>query len=390
MTKVCVVTGSRADYGLLKQLLKEIDASRFLELQLVVTGSHLSPSYAKTKEEIIGDGFKIDSELEILLSSDSTTGVCKSAGLTLLGVPEILERLRPDLLLVLGDRYEILSVAMAATIMCIPLGHIHGGELTAGSYDNSFRHAITKFSQIHFVATEEYKNRVLQLGENKEMVFNVGSLGVEALKKIKLLSRTDLEKKLGITFSKKAILVTYHPVTLENSSLENQISELLGALGVLQNTTIIFTMPNADNGSKLIKDKIHSFASERQNIYIFESLGQLNYFSLVSTIDVVLGNSSSGLIEVPSFGKPTINIGSRQDGRTRAKSVVDVPAVKKDILEALQKIESHAFIDVLKNPKNPYEGRYTSKKIVKIIESIDFSNFSVRKEFIDHPICLGL
>lgn len=390
MNKVCVVTGSRADYGLLKHLLKEIASSRLLDLQLVVTGSHLAPEHGKTKEEIIDDGFKIDAELEILMSSDSAIGVCKSTGLALLGVPEILERLKPDLVLVLGDRYEILSVAMATTIMCIPLGHIHGGELTAGSYDNSFRHAITKFSQMHFVATEEYKSRVLQLGENKEMVFNVGSLGVEASKKLKLLSRDDLEKKLGIFFAKKAVLVTYHPVTLENSSLENQISELLGALATLENTTIIFTMPNADNGNKIIKDKVHSFAAERQNVYIFDSLGQLNYFSLVSTIDVVLGNSSSGLIEVPSFGKPTINIGSRQDGRARAKSVVDVPAVKKDILHALQKVESPDYADVLLNTRNPYEGRFTSKKIVKIIESIDFSNFSVRKEFIDLPASLGL
>jgi len=390
MTKVCVITGSRADYGLLKNLLKEIGSSRILELQLVVTGSHLAPEHAETKKEIIDDGFKVDAELEILMSSDSTTGVCKSAGLALLGIPEILERLRPDLVLVLGDRYEILSVAMATTIMCIPLGHIHGGELTAGSYDNSFRHAITKFSQIHFVATEEYKSRVLQLGENKEMVFNVGSLGVEASKKIKLLSRNDLEKKLGISFSKKAVLVTYHPVTLENNSLENQISELLEALATLENTTIIFTMPNADNGTKLIKDRVLSFAAERENVYIFDSLGQLNYFSLVSAIDVVLGNSSSGLIEVPSFGKPTINIGSRQDGRTRAKSVVDVPAAKKDILHAMQKIESPAYTNILLNSRNPYEGHFTSKKIVKIIESIDFSNFSVRKEFIDLPVSLGL
>lgn len=386
MTKVCIVTSSRADYGLFKNLLKEIRSSRLLELQLVVTGSHLAPEYGETIDEIIEDGFEISAELEILMSSDSPTGVCKSAGLVLLGMPEILKRLNPNLVLVLGDRYEILAAAMAATVMCIPLGHIHGGELTVGSYDNSFRHAITKFSQIHFVSTEEHKNRILQMGENEKMVFNVGSLGVEAIKKINLLNKLDLEKKLGFSFLKKSVLVTFHPETLDNAFLEHQLSELMSALKKLENTTIIFTMPNADNGSALIRNSISRFVAERENVFAFDSLGQLNYFSLVSVIDIVIGNSSSGLIEVPSFSKPTINIGKRQEGRVKAKSVIDVPAVKEDILQAIHNIDTSAYRDRLLNSANPYDGGDTSKKIVKIIEAINFSSFGVKKEFVDFPV----
>lgn len=383
MKKICIVTGSRADYGLLKSLIDDISLSAKFDLQLLVTGAHLSPDFGFTYREIIDDGYSIDWKLEILMSSNSPGGVCKTMGVALLGVNEALEKLKPDLLIILGDRYEMMAIALAATVFCIPLAHIHGGEVTKGSYDNSFRHAITKLSHFHFASTAEYKKRIIQLGENPINVFNVGSLGVQAVNKIKTLNRIELEKELRIKLLSKAVLVTFHSETLDSGNTENQMNELLLALEELKDTTIVFTMPNADNGGGQIKIMIEKFVSNKPSSYLFGSLGQTNYFSMVANVDAVIGNSSSGIIEVPSFKKPTINIGSRQSGRVKCSTVIDVMASRDCILAGLVQSESDEYINILRASSNPYDGGETSTKILKVLEAINFDTLEIAKEFYD-------
>lgn len=382
MKKICVITGTRADYGLLKLLIKEIYSSKKLLLQLVATGSHLSPEFGSTYEEIIKDGFKIDYKVEMLLSSDTSVGVAKSIGVAILGFADVFEILKPDLVIILGDRYEMLAAANAALIARIQMAHIHGGELTEGAFDDAIRHSLTKMSLLHFVAADEYWNRVVQLGENPKRVFLVGGLGVDSICKLKLISKVELQTQLRFKFAKTNILVTFHPTTLEKGSAVAQLNEILAALNLLSETKIIFTMPNADTEGRILFKIIEKYVSENNNSIAFVSLGQLKYLSLLKIVDIVIGNSSSGLLEAPSFKKATINIGKRQDGRLKAISVIDCIPNKKHIFNAIKIALSDDFKKILEKTKNPYGDGGASKKIVKILENVTIPK-NVQKSFYD-------
>lgn len=379
--KICVATGSRAEYGLLKSLMKEINFSSDMKLQIIATGSHLSPKHGNTYTEIESDGFKIDKKINMLLESDEPGAVATSVGVGIIGVASALTELAPDLLLIVGDRYEMLAFASSALVMNIPIAHIHGGELTEGLIDDSIRHAITKMSTLHFVAAEVYKKRVIQLGEESRRVFNVGGLGVQALLETKFLSKKSIEKCLDIKLSKQNYLVTFHPVTLDPGSENTHIQELLKAIKVIlrnEDTTIIFTSPNADIGGSAIGKMIAQFTEENKNTHFFVSLGSQLYFSLVKICDGVLGNSSSALLEVPSFKKGSINIGVRQKGRIRAASVIDCNPKEQSILEAWRLLTSKKFQKQLKTIKNPYGDGGATRAIIKVIRTIDLKKLKYK------------
>lgn len=378
--KICAITGSRAEYGLLKWLLQAIEKEPTLELQLIVTGSHLSPEFGLTCKEIEKD-FSIALSLETLTSSDTSVGISTSMGLGLIRFADAYKQLKPDLVLVLGDRYEIFSATAASLVARIPVAHLHGGETTEGAFDEALRHSITKMSHLHFVAADQYKNRVIQLGEQPENVFQVGGLGVDNIKRLKLLSKEKLEASLGIKLLDKNLLITFHPVTLENQTASQQIGELLGALSELPNTNLIFTMPNADNDGRIIIQMIEQFCSKNRNAYYFTSLGQLNYFSAISYIDAVVGNSSSGLTEVPSFKKPTINIGDRQKGRLKADSVIDCEPTKDSIIKAISESYTEQFQKKLIGATNPYGNGGSVEKIIGVLKSVSFENLIKKKFF---------
>jgi len=380
--KICVVTGTRAEYGLLYWLMKEIESDKELQLQLIVTGMHLSPEFGLTYQEIEKD-FKIDKKIEMLLSSDTSVGISKSMGLAQISFSESYEDLQPDLLIVLGDRYEIFSAVSAAMIARIPVAHLHGGEATEGSIDEPIRHSITKMSQLHFTATKEYKNRVIQLGEHPDRVFNVGGLGIDNINKLNLLSKVDFEKAIKFNLGKKNIIVTFHPVTLENSTAEIQFKELLGSLDGLQDTKIIFTKANSDTDGRVINSMIDNYVYSHDNTIAFISMGQLNYLSALQFVDAVVGNSSSGLLEAPNFKIGTIDIGDRQRGRIKADSVISCPPDKKSINSALKKLYSKKFKNIVKNVKNPYGKGGASKSIVNIIKNCNFNNI-LKKTFYDY------
>ena len=378
--KICIITGTRADYGLLRWVIEGIQNSKSLEKQLVVTGMHLSQEYGMTINEIREDGFKITKTVEMLLSSDSPAGISKSIGLGIIGFADTFNSLKPDLLIVLGDRYEILSACIAAMTARIPIAHLHGGEATEGLIDESIRHSITKMSHLHFVATDEYKNRVIQLGEAPKNVFNVGGLGIDSINKLKLLSKKELEDAIDFKFSRKNLLVTFHPVTLEERKSGAQLDQLLLALSKEKDTSIIFTMPNSDTEGRILFSKIVKFCDLNSNAKCFKSLGQIKYFSCIKFVDAVVGNSSSGLLEVPTFKKGTINIGNRQKGRISAKSVINCEAEQKSILKALKKLYSQEFQDSLTNIINPYGEGGASDKIIKKIEEIELKGI-INKKF---------
>ena len=380
--KICVVTGSRAEYGLLYWLMKGINKDPELELQIIATGMHLSSEYANTYQQIEYDGFVIDKKVDIELSSDSELGISKSMGLGIIGCSNAFNDLKPDLCIVLGDRFEIFSAVSAAMIAKIPIAHIHGGEATEGLIDESIRHSITKMSHIHFVATDEYKNRVIQLGEQPDRVFNVGGLGIDNINKLKLLSRKAFEQAINFSLGEKNILVTFHPVTLEKSTAEIQFKELLSALDELLDTKIIFTKSNSDTDGRVINIMIDDYVTDHDNTISFTSMGQLNYLSALQYMDAVLGNSSSGLIEAPSFKIGTINIGDRQKGRIKAESVISCSSEKDDISKSLIKLYSPEFQNLIKNIKNPYGTGGASKKIINIIK--DFNLIGIlKKSFYD-------
>ncbi len=380
--KICVITGSRAEYGLLRKLIKILDVSELFQLQLIVTGSHLSKKFGETINEVEGDGFKINSKIDINLVSDTPIGISKSTSIGLSGFAGEFELLNPDMILVLGDRFEILSAVIAAMFARIPIAHIHGGELTEGAIDDAIRHSITKFSHLHFVGNEVYRKRVIQLGEKPERVFNVGGLGVDAINDINLIPKNKLEKDLNIKFLKKNLLITFHPVTLEDGSSLKQISELLDALSNLQNTSLIFTMPNADGDSQVIFEKIEDYVSSNKNAYVFISLGQVRYLSCLAQVDAIVGNSSSGLLEAPSFRKATINIGDRQKGRIQSKSVINCKPLSQDIQKAIKDSYSQEFKERLLNVRNPYGDGGAAKRIVETISNVDLSSL-IHKEFYD-------
>ena len=368
--KICVVTGTRAEYGLLRWVMQGIQDSELLDLQLIVTGMHLSPEFGLTVQEIEVDGFRIDRKVEMLLSSDTPVGVTKSMGLGMIGFADALAELQPDLLLVLGDRFETFAAASAALIARIPIAHCHGGELTEGAFDDALRHSITKMAHLHFVAAEEYRQRVIQMGEHPDRVFLVGGLGVDAIKRTKLLSREELEASLDFKLGPRNLLITFHPVTLEHNTSALQMGELLAALDELEDTHLIFTMPNADTDGRVLIKMIQDFCDIRSHAKVFTSLGQQRYFSCIQHCDGVVGNSSSGLLEVPSFKKGTVNIGDRQKGRLRAASVIDCEPELRAIAVALQRLEAPEFCIRVGSSINPYGHGSASEYIISLIAQL--------------------
>ena len=380
--KICVVTGTRADYGLLYWLLKEIQNDKELELQLIVTGMHLRPEFGLTYKEIEKE-FKINKKIEMLLSSDTPVGISKSMGLAQISFAEAYAELKPDILIVLGDRYEIFSCVSAAMIAQIPIAHLHGGETTEGAFDESIRHSITKMSHLHFTAADEYKNRVIQLGENPSRVFNVGGLGIENIKRLKLLTKEEFEKSIDFKLNKKNILVTFHPVTLESSTAQEQFQELLNAVDELKDTNIIFTKANSDTDGRVINQMIDEYVVKNAHKSIgFTSLGQLRYLSALQYVDAMVGNSSSGLTEAPSFRIATINIGDRQKGRIKADSIIDCEPRKASITKVFEDIYTKNFQNALKIVNNTYGDGCASKKVIEEIKKVDLDNI-LKKPFYD-------
>jgi GDP/UDP-N,N'-diacetylbacillosamine 2-epimerase (hydrolysing) len=380
--KVCVITGTRAEYGLLRWVMQGIKDDADLNLQVIATGMHLSPEFGLTYKAIEADGFEIDRKVEILTSSDTPVGIAKSMGLGMIGFADALNELNPDLIVVLGDRFEIFSAVSAALVARIPVAHLHGGESTEGLIDEAIRHSITKMSHLHFVAAGEYKQRVIQLGEQPERVFLVGGLGIDNIKRLKLLERNTLEVDLGFKFDKRNLLITFHPVTLEKASAVKQMQELLSALAKLEDTQLIFTMPNADTDGRSLIKMVEQFSSQYPNAHAFTSLGQLRYLSCLAQVDGVVGNSSSGLAEVPSFKKGTINIGDRQRGRLQATSVINCEATQQNISDAIYTLYSPNFQMDLSQVCNPYGEGGASDEIVKIIKSVTLDCL-IKKHFYD-------
>ncbi|MFW6029919.1 MAG: UDP-N-acetylglucosamine 2-epimerase [Halanaerobiales bacterium] len=382
--KVCVVTGTRAEYGLLKPLIVRISESLYLELQLIATGMHLSPEFGLTYKYIEEDGFKIDEKVEILMSSDTPVGISKSMGLTLISFSEVYQRLNPDILVILGDRYETFSAMAAAVVSRVPIAHIHGGEITEGAFDDSFRHSMTKMSYLHFTSTKEYRKRVIQLGEEPERVFNVGALGIDNVLDLPCISKNSLEKKIGIRLDGDFALIVFHPVTLENNTAEEQINQILAALKEKRDMIKVFIKGNSDTTGRVINASIEKFVEDNEKAYSFSSLPIETYLHLLKESKVIIGNSSSGIIEAPAFRVPTINIGDRQKGRIKASSVIDCKPFKENILRALRTIESGKFEKNLKEVMNPYGIGNTSEMIVNIIKDYLLDKeINLKKKFND-------
>jgi len=379
--KICVVTGTRAEYGLLYWLINGVADDPKLDLQIVATGMHLSPEFGLTYKQIIADGFRIDRKLEMLLSADTPSSISKSIGLGIIGFSDVFNELAPNMIVLLGDRFEALSCAIAATMARIPIAHFHGGEATEGLIDEPIRHSITKMSHLHFAAAEEYRSRIIQMGESPNNVYNVGGMGIDNIKKLDLLDKNSLEKQLNFKLGKRNLLVTFHPVTLEEGSADGQFSELLKSLEKQKNAKIIFTKPNADTEGRQIIAMIDRFVEkDTKNRASYISLGQLRYLSLLQYVDCVLGNSSSGLLEVPTFKTATINIGDRQRGRLKASSVVDCEPNEADISQALEKVFSDDFKKSLPTTCNPYGDGGASEKALEILKNVDLSN-TLKKKF---------
>ena len=366
--KICVVTGTRAEFGLLRWLMQEVQQTPGLELQVLATGMHLSPEFGLTYREIEQAGFVIDARVEMLLSADTATAVTKSMGLGMIGYADAYARLCPDLIVVLGDRFEIFAATAAALIAGIPVAHLHGGETTEGAFDEAMRHSITKMSHLHFVAAGDYRRRVIQLGEQPERVFLVGGLGIDAIQRITLLDRESLEASLDFKLGRRNLLITFHPVTLESQSSGQQMAELLAALGELDDTHLIFTMPNADTGGRELATMVDAFVATHPNARVYSSLGQLRYLSCMKFVDAVVGNSSSGLAEAPSMGIATVNIGDRQKGRLSAESVINCPPERQAIHAALQHLHAPEFRQTLASVVSPYGRAGASERIVQILK----------------------
>lgn len=381
--KICVVTGTRAEYGILRRLMKAIHDEPELELQVIATGMHLSPEYGDTYKEIEKDGFTINWKVEMLLSSDTSTAISKSTGLGMIGFADAYVSLNPDIVVILGDRFEILSATVTALFAKTPIAHIHGGERTEGAFDEAIRHSITKMSWWHFVSAAEYQERVVQLGEDQKRVFNVGGLGIDAIRQAKLLSRKELMKKMGIQFGEKNLLITYHPVTLEKQTSQEHFQCLLDSLLEIKDVYLIFTMPNADSNSRIIKLMVDKFVSSHEQISIsFTTMGHLNYLSTLQYVDGVVGNSSSGLLEAPTFKVGTINIGDRQKGRLKAMSVIDCEPTKESIKNGFTKLYSTDFQKKLLSVVNPYGEGGATAKIMDILKSEPIPK-ELKKEFND-------
>ena len=382
--RVCYITGTRAEYGLMRQLILSSFNDKSITSQLIVTGSHLSRNHGHTYKEIEFDNIVISKKIDLKIKGDSPKDISQYMSEALQGFSKAFSNLKPDLIVILGDRYEIFSAATAAMILNIPIAHIHGGETTEGAIDEAIRHSITKMSHLHFVATSEYKKRVNQLGENLKYIFNVGGLGVDAIHSLKLMNKSELEKSLNFSFGNKNLLITIHPETLEKNKItKNQVGELLEALDEIKDTKFIFTLPNADTNNLQITKMITKFHQKHlDSSSIFSSLGQLRYLSALKLVDGIVGNSSSGLTEAPSFKIGTVNLGDRQKGRLKAQSVLDCEFDKKKIIFSIKKLYSHSFQNKLSVATNPYGKAGASKKILKNIKNIPLDNI-LKKKFYD-------
>ncbi len=377
--KVCVVTSSRSDFGLLRPLLKKLKRDSRFSLMVVATGAHLSDKHGHTINEIHDEGIEVTRTVDISLGSDSPQGILKSFGTCAIGFGAVLEELQPDLLTVLGDRYEILSVTFSALVYGIPIAHISGGDLTEGAIDDSIRHSITKMSHLHFVSTESYRTRVIQLGEPPERVFNVGSLGVEAAMAVKTQSRSEIEERLNFKFLAKNVLVTLHPETVCQDRSQRIAKNLIAVLASLSDVGIIFTAPCADAGSDLIKEMIERFCTDNSNARLYASLGQDLYLSCVNTVDCVIGNSSSGLIEVPAMQKKAIDIGDRQAGRIRGPGVIHVGEDEAEIRNALEVVLNSLESTPSNYYQNPYGNGSASDQIVAILAKIIPETLAIKR-----------
>lgn len=385
MKRIGIMTGTRAEYGLLKSLMQEINKDNDLELYLIVSGMHLSPEFGMTYKEIEEDGFEINAKVEMLLSSDSPAGISKSIGLGVIGFADEFQRADLDMLILLGDRYEALSAAISAMVMRIPIAHLHGGELTEGAIDEGIRHSITKMSYLHFTSTEQYRSRVIQLGENPERVFYVGALGVENIKKINLMTKEELEKSIHFEIDENTVVVTYHPVTLENNTVEEQFLNLLKVLDRNPKIRMIFTKANADTNGRIVNELIDKYAAQNsERACAFMSLGQKRYLSALKYCRIVIGNSSSGIIEAPSFGKPIINIGDRQKGRICADSVINCGYTQQEIQRAMETALTEEFENKARNCRNPYEKENTAANIISVIKDYLLNDkIKLKKGFYD-------
>jgi UDP-hydrolysing UDP-N-acetyl-D-glucosamine 2-epimerase len=382
--RIAVITGSRAEFGLLSGVISLLRAAPDVDCQVVVTGAHLSAAHGDTVDEIVDAGVPIAFRVDLQLGDDSSIGTVAAMGRAMLGFADALGTLRPDIMVVLGDRYEILMAASAATVACIPVAHIHGGEITAGAVDDAIRHAITKLSALHFVAAEPYRRRVIQMGEMPSRVHLVGGLGVDLVRNTPRIDRATLEVETGFRFGRRNVVVTYHPVTLAVGRGTEELEAILDALDSLDEVHVAFTLPNADVGNAAIRERIESYSRERDTVWAFSSLGFRRYISFVAESNGVVGNSSSGLIEAPALGVGTVNVGSRQDGRLRAASVIDAPSRTGDIVTALQQMLSNDFQTAARRVANPYGTGGSAERVVAILRSVALDGLTA-KDFHDLP-----
>lgn len=383
MKTIMVLTATRAEFGLLNPIIHELIKSVEFDVRVAVTGMHLSPEFGLTYKEIIKEGIEIDKKIEILLSSDTPSAISKSMGVAMIGFADYLDEHKPDALLVLGDRYETLAVCCAAMNARIPIIHLYGGEATEGLIDEAVRHSITKMSYLHLTSTEEYRKRVIQLGEAPERVYTVGSTGVENALNMPLFSKNELEKELRIKLEKPFAVVTFHPVTLENNKAEGQFKEILEAFDANADMDYIFTKANSDSNGRIINKLIDEYAGSKKNAFVFDSLGMKCYLSSLKYAEMVIGNSSSGLVEAPAFGTPTINIGDRQKGRVKAESVVDCEPISEEISRAIQQARQPIFRQRCNKVINPYGNGETTKKVIAAIRNMMANPIDLKKKFYD-------
>lgn len=380
MRKICVITGTRAEFGLLRPLIELIANDKELQLQLIATGMHLSPEFGYTLNEITEAGFMVDKKVECLLSSDSSVGVSKTIALAVSGFADALDELAPDLVVVLGDRTEILGAVIATAMANIPIAHLHGGETTEGAYDEAIRHSITKFSHLHFTSTEAYRKRVIQLGEYPDTVFNVGAIGLDAIKKLSLLDREAFEKAISFKLKERNVLITYHPVTLEKEAPIETFENILTALDEVTDTALIFTHANSDKNGRIINKMITEYVNNHKDKAVeFKSLGQLRYLSALQFVDFVIGNSSSGILEVPAFHIPTINIGDRQKGRINCESVINSTNSLEDIKKSITFALDKQFREKIQQQEMLYGNGTAAEKILQIIK--EHNHISIKKSF---------
>lgn len=384
MKKICIVTGSRAEYGLLSPIIKKLLATNNFELKIVVTGMHLSEEFGFTYKEIEADGISIDAKIDVLQNNDSNKAMSIAIGIGVMEFAEYFDKTKPDMVVVLGDRFEIFAATIAAAVSCTPIAHLYGGETTEGVIDEFFRHSITKMSYLHFTSTEQYRQRVINMGETPDRVFNVGAMGVENILSLTLMTKTELKRSLDYNLESPYALVTFHPVTLDNNLATQQLDELLLALDEIKGLNYIFTKANADANGRTINKRIDEYCEHRDNAIAFTSMGVLRYLSAMKYCEMVIGNSSSGIVETPSFKKPTINIGDRQKGRICAKSIISCDSKKQAIMKSIIKAMTQQFLNEITSQISPYGNKNTSEKIIAVIKDfLDNDKINLKKSFYD-------